>query len=496
MLISLFRLSLFLIIVMAIAWGVSFLASDENKIIGSTIIEISGFEYSISPIQLLILLGLLILAAWVFIKIISLFLAILRFINGDETAVSRYFDRNRERKGFRALSEGMMALASGEGSTALSKAKKAEKYLKKPSLTNLLAAQAAEISGEAEHAEEIYKDLILDPATRFVGVRGIMKKRLSEGDTDTALKLAEKAFSLKPKHEETQDVLLSLQTLGSDWGGARKTLSAKLKYGNLPKDVHKRRDAVLALSEAADTIETDKKIDAQVTAIEANRMSPDLVPAAVLVAKEYLADTKKKNAIKVIKKAWEAQPHPDLVAVYLEIYEGESSEDREKGFKLLAKMNPKHVETKIMMAEMYLQAEDFPNARRSLGDSYETSPNVRTLTIIAAIEKGEGADDSVIRKWLTKALSAPRGPQWVCENCSTVHSVWRPTCFNCNALDTLTWMDVPEIAADPDLGRERAPFVLDVLNSNDSKTDKFDLEAEESLAEVENVEIDNDSSKS
>ena len=76
MLISLFRLSLFLIIVMAIAWGVSFLASDENKIIGSTIIEISGFEYSISPIQLLILLGLLILAAWVFIKIISLFLAI------------------------------------------------------------------------------------------------------------------------------------------------------------------------------------------------------------------------------------------------------------------------------------------------------------------------------------------------------------------------------------------------------------------------------------
>ena len=132
---------------MAIAWGVSFLASDENKIIGSTIIEISGFEYSISPIQLLILLGLLILAAWVFIKIISLFLAILRFINGDETSVSRYFDRNRERKGFRALSEGMMALASGEGSTALSKAKKAEKYLKKPSLTNLLAAQAAEIAG-------------------------------------------------------------------------------------------------------------------------------------------------------------------------------------------------------------------------------------------------------------------------------------------------------------------------------------------------------------
>ena len=481
---------------MAFAWGASYLASDQNKILGSTIIEISGFEYSISPIQLLILLGLIILAAWLVLKIASLILAIFRFINGDETAVSRYFDRNRERKGFRALSEGMMALASGEGSTALSKAKKAEKYLKQPSLTNLLAAQAAEIAGEAEHAEEIYKELILDPTTRFVGVRGIMKKRLSEGDTDTALKLAEKAFSLKPKHEETQDVLIGLQTRGSDWRGARKTLSAKLKYGSLPKDIHKRRDAVLALSEAAEIIETDKRIEAQVTAIEANRMSPDLVPAAALVAKEYLTDDKKKNAIKVIKKAWESQPHPDLAAIYSEIYEGESSEDREKGFKLLAKMNPKHVETKIMMAEMYLQAEDFPNARRSLGDAYETVPNVRTLTIIAAIEKGEGADDSVIRKWLTKAVSAPRGPQWVCENCSTVHSVWRPTCFNCNALDTLTWMDVPETNAELASGSVRAPIVLEVLNSNDTETAQFDLEVEQSLTEPDDVKIEDDSSKS
>ena len=158
-------------------------------------------------------------------------------------------------------------------------------------------------------------------------------------------------------------------------------------------------------------------------------------------------------------------------------------------------MNPKHVETKTMMAEMYLQAEDFPNARRSLGDAYEKAPNVRTLTIIAAIEKGEGADDRVIRKWLTKALSTA-WPAMGLRNCSTVHSVWRPTCFNCNALDTLTWRDVPEADAELSLGSEKAPFVLDVLNSNDSETAQIDLEDEESLTELENVEIDDDISKS
>ena len=43
---------------------------------------------------------------------------------------------------------------------------------------------------------------------------------------------------------------------------------------------------------------------------------------------------------------------------------------------------------------------------------------------------------------------------------------------------------------------ERAPFVLDVLNSNDSETAQINLEEEESLNELENVEIDDDSSKS
>ena len=74
-----------------------------------------------------------------------------------------------------------------------------------------------------------------------------MKQKLAEGDDETARKLAEKALQIKPRHEETQDVLLHLQTKAQDWAGARSTLTAKLKSGTLPRDVYKRRDAVLAL---------------------------------------------------------------------------------------------------------------------------------------------------------------------------------------------------------------------------------------------------------
>ena len=281
MLWSLLKALVFVAIIAALALGAGYLMEMD----GGALFTMGGREYALSPLKLVLAVIVLIIALWIVLKLLSLLIATLRFINGDETAISRYFSKNRERKGYQALSEGMMALASGDGSSALSKAAKAEKYLAKPELTNLLTAQAAEMTGDRRKAEETYKKLVQNEATRFVGVRGIMKQKLAEGDTDTALQLAERAFALKPKHEETQDILLKLQAQGEDWAGARKTLTAKLKSGSLPRDVHKRREAVLALSQAAGVLNDGNDIEAREAAIEANRLSPDLIPAAVIAAK-------------------------------------------------------------------------------------------------------------------------------------------------------------------------------------------------------------------
>ena len=223
MLTSLFKIVLFLMIVVAIAFGATYLMDGDNTIIGDLMITLDGVEYTLSAIEAVIVLTLLVVLIWVGLKLMSLLVATLRFINGDDTAISRYFNRSRERRGYRALSEGMMALASGDADAAMTKAGQAERYLQQPTLTNLLAAQAAEMSGNTTRAEQIYTELIKDPQTRFVGVRGIMKQRLATGDTDVALKLAQKAFELKPKHEEVQDLLLKLQAKSHDWQGARKT---------------------------------------------------------------------------------------------------------------------------------------------------------------------------------------------------------------------------------------------------------------------------------
>lgn len=135
------------------------------------------------------------------------------------------------------------------------------------------------------------------------------------------------------------------------------------------------------------------------------------------------------------------RPHPDVAAAYAEIVPDETPAARLRRFDALIKKNADHEETRLLKAELLLAAEDFPGARRALGDLAEKHPTVRTLSIMAAVERGEGADDSVVRGWLTRALSASRGPQWCCDKCHNVMQAWAPVCDSCGGFDTLTWRE-------------------------------------------------------
>ncbi|WP_137700910.1 heme biosynthesis protein HemY [Marimonas lutisalis] len=485
MLWSLIKIVLFVVLVAAATLGAGYLLEME----GGVRIAFGGQEYTLTPLKTVIAMILLVIAVWLFLKLFSLLIAVLKFLNGDETALSRWFDRNRERKGYNALSEGMLALASGEGRLALAKASKAEKYLRKPELTSLLTAQAAELAGDTKKAEQVYKRLLEHDSTRFVGVRGILKQKLAEGKTDTALKLAKTAFALKPSHAETQDVLLQLQAETADWKGARETLDAKLRHGTLPRDVHKRREAVLALQEAKDVIAEGATIEAREAAIEANRLSPDLVPAAVMAARTYIEQGKPRYAARVIKKAWEAAPHPDLAAAFAEIAPDETPAQRLKRFRQLTKIHPDHRETRLLLSELNIAAEDFPQAKRELGDLIEKDPDARVFTIMAAIERGEGASDAVVKGWLARALSAPRGPQWVCDKCHHIHAEWGPVCANCGALDTLSWTAPPQAEVAMPTGTEMLPLIVGAIEdkSDEPVPDEGDDTVEAEIVDVEEV---------
>ena len=448
MLWSLIKILSFVAMVMLISFGAGRLMEAQ----GGVMIQYAGLELSFGALQAaLLVLGLLV-SFWLVLKLLGLVVALLRFINGDETALSRYFDRNRERRGFEALSDGLMALASGDGRDAMAKARKADRLLNRPDLTNLIMAQAAVANGDRQTAKATYKKLLKDPKTRFVGTYGLLQQHLQDGDTEVALKLAEHAFALKPRHGETQDVLLKLQAGQEDWRGVRTTLTAKLKHGSLPKDVHKRRDAVFALSQSRDLRAEGKLEEAQAYAVEANRLAPGLVPAALLSAEGHREQKSVKQASRILRAAWQLAPHPDLAAGFAALAPDEASAARLKRFGQFTKGTESHPETKMLMAELYVAMADFDAARQALGDLAKTDPTMRALTILAAIERGDGADDQSVRRLLTQAISAQRDPQWICDNCGHVHHDWEPVCLNCEAIDSIAWKRPPmSEAVSPDM---------------------------------------------
>jgi HemY protein len=446
MITSLFKALFFFALIAALALGAVYL----TELGGGIRLAAMGYEFTLGPLQTLIAILLLFALVWLTLRILALLSATFHFLNGDETALSRYFDRNRERKGYQALSDALIALASGDGHLALSRAQRAEKYLARPELTNLIAAQSAEMAGNSTRAGEAYRALLADDRTRFIGVRGLMLQKLTEGDQATALKLAEKALELKPRHPEIQDVLLQMQTGQADWKGARKTLEAQAKTGSLPRDVYRRRDAVLALQEAKGVLDDGASVEAREAAILANRLSPDLIPAAALAARGLAQKGEVKAATKVLKKAWEVRPHPDLAAAFAALEPAEAPEARLKRFKTLTAQHPDNPETRMLLAELNLAAEDFPAARRALGDLLDQNPSQRALALMAAIERGQGAEESVVRGWLARAVSAPRGPAWCCDKCQTVQAEWAPVCAHCGGFDTLSWRPpASDAAADP-----------------------------------------------
>ncbi len=107
---------------------------------------------------------------------------------------------------------------------------------------------------------------------------------------------------------------------------------------------------------------------------------------------------------------------------------------------------------------------------------------------MAAIERGEGAPDAVVKGWLARALGAPRGPQWCCDNCQHVHAEWRPVCEKCHSFDTLSWRAPADGAVSTPTGLEMLPLLVGPVDAPEPEIDP--LEDKDDIPEAEVVETE------
>ena len=397
--------------------------------------------------------GILVLALVVFAVLVALSYRFWRFLRRAPRDLNDSVKAGRRQRGYRALTQGMVAVAAGEREEAARWAHKAGALLDEPPLTMLLSAQAAQLSGDEAAARRYFTAMLDNQETRFLGLRGLLTQALREGDRGRALELVREAHGMRPRTPWVLQSLFDLTERGGDLEAAESALRESLRAKVLPKAEATRKRAVVLLERAQAARRAGAASAAVGPAREAHKLAPGLIPASVLLAELLLDSGEARKAAKTIEEAWSRAPHPDLAALYFKARPSDDSLERLKTLGKLVARNPEHGESHLARGRAALEARLWGEARRHLeaaagpGGLNGGQPREAVCRLMAELEEVERADIEASRAWLARAATAAPDPAWVCGTCGARAANWRPRCGNCESFDTLAWTLPPHIAA-------------------------------------------------
>ena len=371
----------------------------------------------------------------------------------------------RRRTGYRALAQGMVAVAAGDPQEARRYAKRADLLLADPPLTLLLSAQAAQLDGDEGAAKRFFTAMLERPETEFLGVRGLLNQALRTGDRSSALRLAARATALRPGTRWAVQSRFDLETREGRWEAARETLAQAAKRRLIPPQRARHHRGVILYELSCAALANGDQRRATAMAAEARALTEDLATPAVHHAKLLLRERRIRRATKALERAWHTAPHPDLAQVYGEIHEGETPLTRVKTFERLAAQNPAARESHIARAEAALDARLWGEARRHLNDGLATGATPRLCRLMAQLEEAEHGELGPVREWLDRAVGATPDPRYVCSSCGRESLDWRSLCPHCGAFDTLSWGTPARAASGGSLPAAAGPEVTSELAS-------------------------------
>lgn len=351
-------------------------------------------------------------------------------------AIRGFFRARRRDRGYAALSRGMIAVGSGDVRLAHRYAGEAGRLLAREPLVLLLEAQTAQIEGRSDDARSAFTRMLDDPETKLLGLRGLFIEASRAGETEAARQYAAEAQKIAPGVPWAGRAMMEYQSAEQDWAGALATLDASASARQLPKPEVKRLRAVLLTARAMEA-EDHEPERARTSALEAHRLAPDFVPAAVVAARALTRHLDTRKAAKVVEATWKHAPHPELAEVYLHVRPGDSARDRLKRARMLESLKPHHPEGAIAVARAALDAREFELARAELAKVLRQAPTQRVCLMMAELEETATGDTGRVREWLARAVRAPRDPVWTADG--VVSETWQPVSPVTGRLDAFEW---------------------------------------------------------
>ncbi len=411
---------------------------------GDVSIEWMGYRLDTS-------VGILVLAVALFAVLVALLYRLWRFLLSAPRDLARTMAAGRRQRGYKALTQGMVAVAAGETAEATRWARRAGALLDEPPLTMLLSAQAAQLTGDAAAAKRYFNDMLQDPETRFLGLRGLLTQALREGDEAAALDYVRQAHALRPRTPWVLTSLFDLSQRAGDLETADQALRSAAQIKAIAQNEAARKRAVLLLERTLAMRDEDPKAAAKL-AREAHRLAPDLAPAAALLAELLIAAGQGRRACRVLEDAWRAGPQPELARLYREAWPLEDAIDRLRRLGKLVQSRAEEPESHLALARAALEAKLWGEARRHLNAAagtggLEGEPSEGICRLMAELEETEQDDPQAGRAWLARAAAAPPDPAWVCGSCGALAEAWSARCGACGSFDALAWQRPPRVHA-------------------------------------------------
>jgi len=418
------RVIFYLILVAFLALGVAWLADRPGEIA----ITWLGLQIETS---LLVALAALIVVIVMAVVCWSILQAVVR---APRRIRSFWRRRNRER-GHLALTRGLLAIGAGDAGLARRYADEASRFASHDPLTLLLSAQSAQLSGDRDAAERSFRRMTEQDMTRLLGLRGLYVEAERRNDAAAARLYAEEAARLQPALPWAGQAVLQLRSIDGDWPGALEIVARNYKSGAIDRSDYHRQRAVLLTAQAQGLGDADRDA-ARTAALEAAKLAPDLVPAVTLAARFLSESGDIRKAMRMIEKAWDSAPHPDLADAYIHVRMGDAARERLSRAEKLAAKDPQNIEGAIALARAAIDAREFLAARQALIGHLDR-PTRRVALLMAALEQAESGDEGRVREWTARALRALPDPVWTADG--VVSDTWRPISPVSGRLDAFVW---------------------------------------------------------
>ena len=438
------RIILFLVLIALAAVGAAWVADQT----GDVALSWGGWRIETSLPVFALALGVTVVAA-------MLAWTILRALWRMPERIRHSRRERRHARGRHAITHGLLAIGHGDSAAARTHADVARRHAAHDPLALLLHAQSAQLDGDREGAKAAFRAMAEREDTRLLGLRGLFIEAQRADDPVSAVMIAEEALKLAPASTWASHAVLGFRCAKGDWSGALSILDNNFSSGLIDKAAYRRQRGVLLTARALELENIDRDLSRE-SAMEAVKLAPTLVPAAVLASKYESEAHQVRRAMRIVEAAWLAHPHPDLADAYAHVKLGDSARQRLVRVETLAAKAPGHIESALAVARAAIDAAEFARAREALAP-FTAAPTQRVAMLMAEIERTEHGDTGRARAWTLRAVRALHDPVWTADGYVSDH--WRPVSPVTGRLDAFQWQTpLAALPSDKDVAIEAKEF--------------------------------------